>query len=1005
MKENFQNGTQGESRTEPKTGSFRDFPENPASLSSSIETLASYEIIERRRLGDLASEGCLLRHKKSGARVVLLSNQDENKVFYIGFRTPPKDSTGVAHILEHSVLCGSREFPVKDPFIELAKGSLNTFLNAMTYPDKTVYPVSSCNNKDFQNLLHVYLDAVFHPKAAENPNIFRQEGWHYELSNETDELKINGVVYNEMRGAFSSPDDVLERQILNSLYPDVTYGNESGGDPEVIPSLTYEQFLDFYRRFYHPSNSYLYLYGDMDMAEKLAFLDERYLSAFDEISVDSRVGRQEPPQTGRRVVKEYPIGDGEKEKENGYLSWNLSIGDSLDKELYVAFQILDYALCSAPGAPVKKALTDRGIGKEIYSTYENGVYQPYFSVVSKNVDTGKEKEFLDVVQEILRKVAAEGFDRKALLAGISYFEFKYREADFGSYPKGLIYGLQILDSWLYDDRRPFLHVEANETFAFLRSQVENGYFEKLLETYLLSNQHCSVVVLEPKKGLSTRKEEELKEKLAARKAAMGAEELRRMIEDGEALKTFQETPDSREDLEKIPVLKREDLKKEAASLLNEERRIGDTKVLFHDIFTNGIGYLRLIFRLREIPGEFFAYVGVLKGVLGLLNTEHYEYGDLFHAIHIATGGMSPVTGLYSRVEDPADCTATLELKTKVLYGNLGKAFALLEEILFTSDFTHKKRIYEILAEGKSAMQAGMMSSGHSIAVGRALSYGSVAGALSEELTGHSFYRLLSSLEEHFEEKAEDLCEKLARLAKMVFRPENLMVDFTGTQEGYACLEEPLRRLREKLYTEEVPKERYVPKLSCKNEGFMTPGEVQYVCRAGNFRRKGLPYRGELRVLKVMLGYAYLWNKVRVKGGAYGCMCGFGKSGDSYFVSYRDPNLKDTITVYEEATEAVAGFRADERTMTQYIIGAVSELDMPMNPAAKGLFSLSAYMTGITQDTLQQERDEVLAAKVQDIRELAAYIQGFLRDGYLCVVGNARRIQEEQKLFRTTEDLL
>lgn len=969
-----------------------------------VEELSAYEIIEKREIKDLNSISYLVRHKKTGARVALLSNDDENKVFYIGFRTPPKDSTGVAHIIEHSVLCGSKEFPVKDPFVELVKGSLNTFLNAMTYPDKTVYPVASCNDKDFQNLMHVYLDAVFYPNIYQNENIFRQEGWHYDMENEDSELTVNGVVYNEMKGAFSSPDDVLEREIMNSVFPDNSYGVESGGDPEVIPELTYQQYLDFHRKYYHPSNSYIYLYGNMDMAEKLTFIDEHYLSAFDALEVDSAVAEQKPFEEMRRVEKEYSISDSESEEDNAYLALNTVVGDSLDSELYVAFQILNYALCTAPGAPLKQALIDRGIGKDVYSIYENGIKQPYFSVVSKNANAGQEKEFLDTIQEVLTGIAEKGFDKKALLAGINYNEFRYREADFGSYPKGLMYGLQVMDSWLYDDSKPFIHIEANDTYAALREKVDSRYFEELVEKYLLDNSHRALVVLQPKKGLTAQKEQQLKEKLAAKKSSMTKEEIRKIIEDKEALTAFQEAEDSKENLAKIPLLTRADMKKEAAKFINEERALGDTKALFHDMFTNGIGYLRLIFRLDQIPAEYFPYIGVLKGTLGLLNTEHYSYGDLFNEMNIVTGGMAAVNNAYSSIENPDKCTVTLELKTKVLYENIARAIELMEEVIFTSDFTDEKRLHEILAEGQSRMQAQMMSSGHNIAAGRALSYGSASGVLSEELSGVPFYRLITELESHFDEKKEMLTAKLQELAKMIFRPENLMVDFVGTEEGYKNLEEPIRNLKQKLYTCPVEKGVYVPEVSRKNEGFMTSGQVQYVCRAGNFRRKGLPYHGALRVLKVMMGYEYLWVNIRVKGGAYGCMCGFGKTGESYFVSYRDPKLGKTIEVYEKAAEAVAGFEADERTMTQYIIGAISELDTPMNPAAKGLYSLSAYMTGLTEEMLQKERDELLAAEPEDIRKLSAYIEAFMEEDFLCVVGNAEKVQEEKGRFLNLENL-
>ena len=969
-----------------------------------IEDLKAYEIIEKRRIDDLNSESYILRHRKSGARVALLSNDDENKVFYIGFRTPPKDSTGVPHIIEHTVLCGSKEFPVKDPIVELVKGSLNTFLNAMTYSDKTVYPIASCNDKDFQNLMHVYLDAVFYPNIYKNENIFLQEGWHYEMESPEDELTINGVVYNEMKGAFSSPDDVFERELMNSLYPDTSYGVESGGDPDVIPELTYEEFLNFHRKYYHPSNSYIYLYGNMDMAEKLAFIDEHYLSVYEEQKVDSELKPQPAFEKVNRVVKDYPISEDEEETANTYLSWNVSVGDSLDRDLYVAFQILDYALCSAPGAPLKQALIDQGIGKDVYSIYENGILQPYFSVVAKNAESSQEEAFLNTIQSVLTQLAEKGLDKKALLAGINYYEFKYREADFGSYPKGLMYGLQILDSWLYDDTKPFIHVEANDTFAGMRQKAENGYFEQLIKDYLLGNPHCSVVVLNPKKGMTAENERKFKEKMAQIKASLSQEEIQEIIEKAQALTEYQETEDPKEDLEKIPLLTRADMKKEAAGFINEETALRDTKVLYHDLFTNGIGYLRLIFKLDQIPESHFPYVGILKSCLGLLNTEHFGYSDLFNEMNIVTGGMAAVNNVYGRIEDLDRYTVTLELKTKVLYENIARAVELMEEVILTSDFTDTKRIHEILAEGQSRMQAQMTYSGHNVAAGRALSYGSASGVVSEMLGGVPLYRLITGLVNHFGEQSGELVQKLTELAQMIFRPENLMVDFVGDREALMLLEEPVAKLKSRLYTCPVTKEVFVPQPVKRNEGFKTSGQVQYVCRAGNFRRKGLPYKGALKALKVMMGYGYLWENVRVKGGAYGCMCTFGKSGDCYFVSYRDPNLLKTIEIYEHAAEAIEAFDADERTMTQYIIGAISELDTPMNPAAKGLNSLSAYMTGLTQEIMQKERDELLSATPEDIRSLAAYIRAFMEEDFLCVVGNADKIKEAEGVFGYTENL-
>ena len=432
------------------------------------ENLTAYEVVTEENLTDIHSTGWLLRHKKTGARVMLIENDDENKVFNIAFRTPPKDSTGVAHILEHSVLCGSREFPLKDPFVELVKGSLNTFLNAMTYPDKTCYPVASCNDKDFQNLMHVYLDAVFYPNIYKREEIFRQEGWNYHLEQKEGPLKYNGVVYNEMKGAFSSPDEVLEREIMNHLFPDTTYGCESGGDPKNIPDLTYENFLNFHRTYYHPSNSYIYLYGNMDMEEKLAFLDEHYLSHFDYLDVDSVIQEQKEFGACRDVTLEYPVAENEGEEDNTYLSYNMVVGNAADSQMAMAFEVLDYALLSAPGAPLKQALLDVKAGKDVYGSYDDGILQPYFTVIAKGSNPDRKEEFVSVIRQVLGDIVKNGIDKKAVEAGINYFEFRYREADFSSYPKGLMYSLDILGDWLYESKAPFAQVQMLKVFENLK---------------------------------------------------------------------------------------------------------------------------------------------------------------------------------------------------------------------------------------------------------------------------------------------------------------------------------------------------------------------------------------------------------------------------------------------------------------------------------------------------------------------------------------------------------
>lgn len=971
-----------------------------------LTDLNAYEVLEQRPLDDLHSEGCILRHKKSGARIAVIANDDDNKVFYVGFRTPPEDSTGVPHIIEHTVLCGSDKYPVKDPFVELVKGSLNTFLNAMTYPEKTIYPVASCNDKDFQNLMSVYMDAVFHPNIYKYQEIFKQEGWHYELEDEDSPITINGVVYNEMKGAFSSADDVLQRQILNSLFPDTSYRNESGGDPDFIPDLTYEAYLDFHRRYYHPCNSYIYLYGDMDVAEKLRWLDEEYLSHYEKITIDSAIREQKPFAKPVELVKKYPISSTETEEDNTYLSYNLVVGTVLDKKLYLAFDILDYALVSAPGAPVKKALLDAGIGKDITGGYDSGTMQPIFSFIAKNANGSQKEEFLSVIRETLKQQVKDGIDKKALLAGINGSEFRYREADFGQFPKGLLYGIQCLDSWLYDDMQPFMHLEASETYRFLKEQVKTDYFEQLIQTYLLDNPHASVVVIEPEKGLNAKKEEQLAKKLAAYKESLSKEEIQQLIADTKHLKQYQEEPSPREDLEKIPMLCREDMKREAAPLINQEREVDGVTVIHHSMFSNGIAYLRFLFDIRDFAVEDIPYVGLLKYVLGYVDTEHYGYAELSNEINIHTGGIGCSFGVYPHMSGEEQMKVMFEVKTKVLMEELPEAGKLITEMIKTSVLSDEKRLLEILGQLKSRLQASLSSVAHSVASMRAMSYFSRAAYYQDAVGGILFEQKVADLAEHFEEKKADLIAKLEELTRKIFTPERMLVSVVCEEKDFVAVGREIGQLKQALYPSEGSTVRNLPPLVLeqKNEGFTDASKVQYVARTGNFKRHGFEYNGALRILKVIMGYDYLWINIRVKGGAYGCMNSYMRNGDTYFVSYRDPNLEKTNEIYDGIPEYLENFTADERDMTKYIIGTISDLDTPLNPNAKGARSMTALLQGITQEDLQRERDEVIGATEKDIRALKDMIASVLEEHNLCVIGNEEKLNEQKELFTELKNI-
>ncbi len=972
-----------------------------------LEDLNTYEIIENRRIEDLNSDSYILRHKKTGARVVLLSNDDNNKVFSIGFRTPPKNSTGVAHIIEHTVLCGSKEFPIKDPFVELVKGSLNTFLNAMTFPDKTVYPIASCNDTDFHNLMHVYLDAVFYPNIYKTDKIFKQEGWHYEMEDKDSDLTINGVVYNEMKGAFSSADDVLSREIQNSLYPDITYGIESGGDPDVIPELTYEEYLDFHRKYYHPSNSYIYLYGDMDMAEKLDYIDKEYLSNFEYLKVDSEIGIQKAFDAPKEIHKPYSVMADEPTEQNTYLSYNWSVGTPLDRKLYVAFDILDYALCSAPGAPIKKALIEKGIGQDAYSEYDNGLQQPVFSIISKNADASQKDEFVQTIMNVLKDQVENGIDKKALLAGLNFDEFKYREADFGRFPKGLLYGLQVYDSWLYDDNSPWINVEANDTFAELKKEAEGRYFEELIQKYLLDNNHRTVLLLEPVQGLTEKKDEELKEKLKAYKESLSPEEIEKIVTETKELKEYQEQPDDPEDLKKIPLLKLEDLKKEAENFVYDLKEYQGVKILHHNIFTNGIDYVTFVFDLKNIDANYLTYASLLKKALGMLDTEHYSYGDLYNEINIYTGGISGAISTYTDSNDVTKFETTFEISVKVLHDNLDKAFDLVKEILTSTKFDDVKRLKEIFGEQYARLQSDLASAGHQTAALRAMSYVSSAAYVSDNVSGIGYFRHLESIMKQIntEEGAKEIVETLKKLSRAIFRADNLLVDITGTDKEYQGIPENSKMFADSLYTEDVSLGKLEITPVKKNEAFKTAGQVQYVCRAGNFASKGLKYNGALRVLKVMMGYDYLWKNIRVLGGAYGCMSSYAKNGDSAFVTYRDPNLKNSIDVFEKASDYLRNFDDDDRTILQYIIGAISDLDTPKTPSGKGAYGLTAYLCKARMENIQRNRDELLSTTKETIRGLADYVDAFMKDECLCVIGTNDKIEEEKQLFDHIEQLV
>jgi Zn-dependent M16 (insulinase) family peptidase len=962
-----------------------------------------FKLVEKKEIKEINSTGMLFQHEKSGARLFYLKNQDDNKVFSISFRTPPNDSTGVPHILEHSVLCGSRKFPTKEPFVELVKGSLNTFLNAFTFPDKTMYPVASVNDKDFSNLMDVYLDAVFYPNIYKYPEIMMQEGWHYELDNKEDEVTYKGVVYNEMKGAFSSPESILFRKISESLFPDTQYGVESGGDPDVIPTLTQEDFLYFHKKYYHPANSYIYLYGNMDIQEKLRFIDEEYLDEFNNMEVDSKLNCQKSFDTPKEMIIEYPISSNEKEEDKTFLSMNFAVGKAQNDEVYLAFDILEHLLLETPSSPLKKALIDAQIGKDVFGSFENSMLQPMFSIVLKNSNEGEKEKFKTLVRETLEKLAKEGIDKKLIEASINIKEFQLREADYHGYPTGLIYSMKAMDSWLYDEK-PWIHLGYEDTLKKIKTALDTNYFENLIEKYILNNNHSSILIVKPAKGLAEEKEEELKKKLAQFKAELTGDQIEEIVVNTAKLKERQSTEDTEEELRKIPLLSIEDIDKKAKELPLLEKQEENVKVLFHPIVTNGIAYINMYFGTEAIKQEHIPYVSLLTTILGKVSTDKYYYEDLAKEININTGGIRYVSQAYSEKDNYEKFHPKFIVKSKVLVGNIPKLSELIGEIVGHTKFDEHKRLKEIIQEVKSRMEMIIFDRGHVVAANNLLAYFSPVGKYEDMLSGLSFYNFVVELEKDFDKKAEEISQNLMEVSKTIFNLNNLMISVTLEEKDYETCSQNLKTIFSQLGTNKINPQEYTFEMGRKNEGLMTSGKVQYVAKAYNFIKLGYSYSGSLQVLKSIANYDYLWNNVRVQGGAYGSFSAFQRNGNMFFTSYRDPNLSETLKVYDEAGDFFKNFDTDDRQMTKYIIGTISDLDFPLTASMKGERAAENYIKRVNYEDIQRERDEVLNTKVSDIRKFGDLISEVMNQNYLCVLGNEEKIKKNKKIFNHTVNI-
>lgn len=955
------------------------------------KTYNGFKLLEEKDVKEVNSISRIFIHEKTDAKLIYLSNDDNNKVFTVGFRTPPEDSTGAPHIIEHSVLSGSRKYKTKEPFMDLIKGSLQTFLNAMTYPDKTIYPVASRNDKDFQNLMDVYLDAVFHPRIYEMPEIFMQEGWHYKIMDKDDPIVYKGVVYNEMRGAYSSAESLLIERISQSLFPDTIYKYSSGGDPYVIPELTYENFLKFHSKYYHPSNSYIYLYGDGDVLEHLEYLDREYLSEFDKRDIDTEIKLQEPVKND--LVEYYPISEEENDENRDYLSLNFVLGKATNAKDELMNDIINDVLINSSASPIKEALLDAQIGEDILGASTGGI-QPVFSIISKNAKENQKYEFKKIVFDTLKKLIQEGIDKRLIEATINKLEYSLREAD-GYATVGIVYGFNIFDSWLYDGN-PLTNLEYENTLKFFRDALKTDYYEDFLQKNFIENNHQSLVVLKPQKGLAEEKDKIMEEQLAAYKASLSRDELNILIEKNKALEIFQQSEDTIEDKDTIPKLSIEDVNNKPLHI-DQDVYKEDVTILHHDLFTSGIIYLDLVFDLAHIDKELIPYINLLTQIIGDVDTENYSYADLSNEIYINTGGIDLNASVLSDKKSD-DFYPKLIVSGKVIRQKTDQMFKLILELITNTKLENKKRIKEIINQIKSRIEMSIYNSGHAVASSRVISYFSKSGKYMEILSGLDFLWFIEDLSKNFDEKSDHILENLKKVYNLMFNKNDLIINLTGEKEDLELIRKNLKIVTNVLSQEKYEKIDLDLQLEKLNEGILSSSNVQYVSKGYNLEKLGYEYKGSMSVLSTILSRDYLHNRIRAQGGAYGAGISFNLQGDVSTFSYRDPNLLETLQIYDELSNYLKNLDISKEDLTNYIIGTMNKLDPPLTAAQKGQIGLSRFITHLDYDQVKKQMDEVLSTTEKDIKDYHILLEEIMKQDYLCVFGNETKIKQNKDVF-------
>ena len=967
------------------------------STTQAQELKHGFKLIEKKFVKEVNANCLYYEHVKSGAHLLKIESDDDNKTFGITFKTIPSSDNGVAHITEHSVLNGSKKFPSKSPFDILSKGSLNTFMNAFTSRDATAYPFASMNEKDYFNLMDVYLDATLNPMIYTEDRILQQEGWHYELNSLDEPVTIKGVVYNEMKGAFSNPQRDLYYQILKNVYPQNVYGFESGGTPAAIPSLTQEQFEAFHKKFYHPENSYIFLYGNADVDKELAFIDQNYLSHFTRTGNVSEVTDQPDYAAPKDVTEYYPVMEGNTENQT-FLTMSFLAGNNTDYTLGMALNILCEVLVNQESAPVRQALQQAGIGQDV-TAFAQDNKQNMLTIWAMNANPEDKEKFSSIVLNTLKDVVAKGIDKDEIDGVLSRMEFQVKEGSDAQ--KGITYMNQIQAGWFYASN-PFMGLEYNKRLETLRANLKTDYYEKLVERYVLNNSNRVLLTFAPKVGLDKERTAQLEKELADYKASLTNKQKSDLIESTKNLIAYQNAEDTPEAVATIPMLELKDINPKASYPTCEDKKMDGIRVLHHDAFTNGIIYVNYNFDLNTLSQDLIPYAALLKDILVSINTKNYTYGKLNHALNTTTGGFNTSLSTYLVDYDDSKLVANFVLNSKVMKEKLSGMNKLATEVLLNSQVNDTARLREVLMRRQAQLESYAQQEGYSVASSRLPSYYSHEGYFNELTSGVEYYRFISSLMKDFNANSSMVVEKLNSVIKNVFTKGNLMATVTCSKEDLPLFSKELKSFVSTLPSEKGKVQKWNFVLEKKNEGFQTPSRVQYVLMGYNMKKLGYKWDGSMRVLSQILSTDWLKNQIRVIGGAYGGFCNFSADGMVAFSSYRDPNLTSTFNTYMGSVDYLNKFEADQTAMTRYIIGTIAGLDSPLTLEQKGSKAFRFYLANRTQEAVQADRDAILKATPAQIRSYAPMVKAILDQKAACVYGNAEKLTAEPNDLKLTK---